>query len=341
MSAVGGGSGGGGDPSGMERLAGESEQQYIARQTRLRDEARARMAAKFGNSGMRGAGSGGMQGIGSNPNYNPNGGYGVELDNVVSGVTSAFSTGMSLVGNVASAAASTVNSVVQEDSSARAGLSQAKGGASGYGGSFWSNLSSGISSVADSITAPDGDEGLADLQRQFSSSRPTQSKYSGFGSDSNGFKQFGSDKPTPAAMPNQFGSNKPTPAAMPAGGTTASSLAEAPGLPGEDPNGIERLTGESDEQYVARQTRLRDEAKARMAAKFGGGSLSSASSSSRDAYAPAPLGAGNVGGVAKAPASAPVLAPVPAPPRSGGLTPPRKASADALNSDDFFASFGA
>ena len=53
----------------------------------------------------------------------------------------------------------------------------------------------------------------------------------------------------------------------------------------EDPNGMERLTGETDAQYISRQTRLREEAKARMAAKFGnskrmGGVGSNASSSS-------------------------------------------------------------
>ena len=59
---------------------------------------------------------------------------------------------------------------------------------------------------------------------------------------------------------------QPATATMP-----TSTLGEAiPGL-GEDPNGVEALTGESDEQYVMRQTRLRNEAKARMAAKFGGG----------------------------------------------------------------------
>lgn len=323
MGAVGGG--GSSDPSGMERLSGESEQQYVARQTRLRDEARARMQAKFGGSGMRGAGSSGMQGIGSNPNYNPNGGYGV--DGVVSGVTSAFSTGFSLVGNVASTAASSVNAQ---------NLSSVKGTVSDYGGSFWSSLSTGISQVADTITAPEGDDGLSDLQRQFSSNRPTQSKYGGFGSDSarNGGSQFSNG--------NQF-SSKPTTASIPA--STASSTGEAPGLPGEDRNGIERLTGESDNQYVARQTRLRDEAKARMAAKFGGGGLSSASSSS----APA---SGGFSGLAQAPASAnfalqstsqPTTS-VAAAPRSGGgpaaQTPPRKLSSDHLSSDDFFSSFG-
>lgn len=109
-----GASGGGGDVNGMERLPGETEQQYVARQTRLRDEARARMKAKFGGGGggaMGGVGSSGMQGIGSNPNYNPNGGgYGVDLDNMVSGVSSAFSSGLSLMGNVAGAAVNSVNS---------------------------------------------------------------------------------------------------------------------------------------------------------------------------------------------------------------------------------------
>ena len=62
----GGGSGGaapkaGTDPNGMERLAGETDEQYIARQTRLRDEAKARMAAKFGGGGMGGVGSGGSR----------------------------------------------------------------------------------------------------------------------------------------------------------------------------------------------------------------------------------------------------------------------------------------
>merc|ERR1712125_304482 len=64
--------GAGGDPNGMERMAGESDAMYISRQTRLRDEARQRMAAKFGAGGsMKGVGSRPMAGIGSDPNYNP------------------------------------------------------------------------------------------------------------------------------------------------------------------------------------------------------------------------------------------------------------------------------
>lgn len=348
-SGGGGGAGGAGDPNGMERLAGESDQQYIARQTRLREEARARMQAKFGNSGgrMGGVGSGGMQGIGSNPSYNPNtGGYG----DVMSGVTSAFSTGMSLVGSVASSAANTVSSVVQEDSSARANISQVTG-------SFWSTLSNGISSVADTITQPDQDDGLMDLQRQFSHNRPTQSKYGGFGSDSmNGGSQsnyggFGSNSMNGSNGASQFSSQptRPIRSSPPSStGMPSAPLGEAPGLPGEDRNGIERLTGESDDQYVARQTRLRDEAKARMAAKFGGGGMSSMSSSSvqnnGSSYSSTPSR------VTSAPASSNFVQPtattppkpkIHTPPRSGGLPPARKLSNDNLTSDDFFASFGA
>jgi len=321
------------DPNGMERLAGESEQQYVARQTRLRDEARARMKSKFGGSGMGG--------VGSNPNYNPNGGgyggggYGV--DNMVSGVSSAFSTGLSLVGTVANTAANSVN---------RDKISSVGGSVANVGGSFWSSLSSGISQVADTITAPDGNDGLSDLQRQFSSNRPAQSKYSGFGSDNSrggngGFNGAFNGGSNGGSSFNNGGSqfySKPTIAVIPPL-NTSNRTGEAPGLPGEDRNGIERLTGESDEQYVARQTRLRDEAKARMAAKFGGGGMGSASSAS--SYPPASSMSSSR--IASAPASAnfasttrPNPAASPAP-RSGGFhsrAPPRKMSSDNLSSDE-------
>merc|ERR1740124_1585701 len=50
------------DQKGMERLNNESEADYVKRQLRLREEAKARMAAKFGNSGNRS-----MGGVGSRP----------------------------------------------------------------------------------------------------------------------------------------------------------------------------------------------------------------------------------------------------------------------------------
>eukprot|EP00604_Paraphysomonas_vestita_P000045 CAMPEP_0174826162 /NCGR_PEP_ID=MMETSP1107-20130205/43599_1 /TAXON_ID=36770 /ORGANISM="Paraphysomonas vestita, Strain GFlagA" /LENGTH=378 /DNA_ID=CAMNT_0016058727 /DNA_START=196 /DNA_END=1329 /DNA_ORIENTATION=- len=52
-------------------LPGETESQYIARQRALQEQARERMRQKFGSSSGLSS-SGKMQGIGSDPNYNPN-----------------------------------------------------------------------------------------------------------------------------------------------------------------------------------------------------------------------------------------------------------------------------
>mmetsp|Transcript_12717 Transcript_12717/g.30701 ORF Transcript_12717/g.30701 Transcript_12717/m.30701 type:complete len:510 (+) Transcript_12717:44-1573(+) len=240
------------DPNGMERLPGETDQQYIARQTKLREEAKARMTAKFGGSGMGGVGSGGrssMQGIGSDPSYNPNGSSagGFDMGSMVSGLGSVVGT----AGALASSVVSDDNINAMKSTSA----------------SFWGSLTTGVNSVTSSITAPEQSDGLADLQRQVASQKPTQSKYGGFGSGSTTGLGVSSTMPQPTA------SN----VAPASGGGVAD---EAPGLPGEDRNGIARLTGETDDQYVRRQTRLRDEARARMQAKFGGSSMSSASSGS-------------------------------------------------------------
>lgn len=51
---------GGGDAQGAEALPGETTEQYNARQARMREDARERMRAKFGQQGMSGIGSGGM-----------------------------------------------------------------------------------------------------------------------------------------------------------------------------------------------------------------------------------------------------------------------------------------
>lgn len=52
------------DPNRIAPLAGESDQQYMERQTRIRDEAKARMASKFGNQKS-------MQGVGSDSTATP------------------------------------------------------------------------------------------------------------------------------------------------------------------------------------------------------------------------------------------------------------------------------
>mmetsp|Transcript_20452 Transcript_20452/g.62258 ORF Transcript_20452/g.62258 Transcript_20452/m.62258 type:complete len:380 (-) Transcript_20452:117-1256(-) len=66
--AVGGGHA---DVDTIQRLNGESDEQYVARQRRLRDAASRRMKEKFGGGGMA------MQGLGSTSGYNPaTGSYG-------------------------------------------------------------------------------------------------------------------------------------------------------------------------------------------------------------------------------------------------------------------------
>lgn len=271
------------DPNGMERLSGESEQQYVARQTRLREEARARMAAKFGN-GTGSTNRSGMQGMGSDPSYNPRSGYNSNSD-----VLNSFSSGLGAALGVAGSYAGSVAAKLQSEDA----LQSVKT----VGSSFWGTLSSSVSTVAATLTEDSNHEdGLSDLQRQFASQKPTQSKYAGFGSTAS----TGSTSPNPA--PSSF--------------SASTTVQEAPGLPGEDRNGVERLTGESDEQYVVRQTRLRDEARARMAAKFGGG--------------------GGLSSVASSPP--PSSSRTPPPPPLPSKTPPPQTN---VNANDFFSSFGA
>ena len=60
----------------------------------------------------------------------------------------------------------------------------------------------------------------------------------------------------------------------------------------EDPNGVERLTDETEAQCVARQKRLTAEAKARMKAKFskgGAGGVGSSGAGDRPKFKPKPI----------------------------------------------------
>ena len=377
MHGGGGGAAGkaGEDPNGMERLAGETDAQYVARQTRLRDEAKARMAAKFGGGGggggMGGVGSsgGGMGGIGSDSSYNPaTGGYGgggmggsVDVNAVTDSLVSGFGTALGALGSAATAATTTASSFVADPGTQQT-LTSLKSSAGGLAGGFWGSLSAGASAVASAVTAPDdtGDDGLADLQRQFSQQRGTQpSKYAGFGSDS--VSASASTTTSSHSYGNTATSTFSSSAAAAAAPAPAPSTSGAMTghLPGEDPNGMERLTGETDEQYVARQTRLRDEAKARMAAKFGGGGMGGVGSSG-----PSSGGGGGgmmggmgsmmggiMGGMMGAPAPAPAApAPMsaPAPKLPTGTSSRAPTSGNSMqdmkkkmqNSDDFFASFG-
>ena len=376
MQGMGGGGGGpkNEDPNGMERLTGETDAQYIARQTRLRDEAKSRMAAKFGGGGgMGGVGSGGggrMGGIGSDPNYNPNGGYGGDLDvgaigsSVVSGLGSAFGA----LSTAATSVTASGISLVQDEGTKRQ-LADMTSSVAATAGSFWGGLSTGASNLVNNITQPDdpGSDGLADLQRQFHSQAKPDSKYKGFGGggESDGLSDLQSQwhsQANPNSKYSGFGSSSAMGSgaggSMNGGGgmgsmaaatsMPTSTLGEAMPGPGEDPNGIERLSGESDEQYVMRQTRLRDEAKARMAAKFGGGGMGGVGSNGMgngvgSAPRPAPSSGGLMGGFGSTSISAPTSAnvsparPMPKAPSSGNSV---KSNNKVSSGDDFFANFG-
>lgn len=314
------------DPNGMERLTGETDQQYIVRQTRLKEQAKARMASKFGGGGggMGGVGSGGssssgrMAGIGSDPNYNPNGGFSGG-DMGVNSLVAGFGSALSSIGSGASA-------LINDEQTQRS-LQNVTSSVASTGGSIWSSFSTGVTSVAASLSQPDGGDGLMDLNRQMASQRSaTGSKYGGFGSDSMGGGAGGT---------SNGGDGGPSPAV---------AVQECPGLPGEDRNGIAALTGETDEQYVVRQTRIREEAKARMAAKFGGGGLSSASSSaagSNRSYAQRPPSAPSSGDMPmRSPAkTGPGVQSAPTSSSWGGAAP-KATKLKVESSTDFFANFG-
>lgn len=189
-----------GDVNGMERLKGETEEQYVARQTRLREEARARMAAKFGKGGLGSSSSGGrMAGIGSDSSYDPSRGYStgdsilgnIDVDGIVSGMGSAFSTLGSYTQAGISSISATLNDKQLKDKTYSTGSSFYNTGMQ-TGSSIWNSLSSSVSQVAQAISEPDASDGLADFQRKMHAEREsrlsasggnTSSRYSGFGSD--------------------------------------------------------------------------------------------------------------------------------------------------------------
>lgn len=187
------------DPNGMERLSSETDEQYVARQTRLRDEARARMAAKFGKSGGMGGFGGAekktMSGIGSDSSYNPRtGGYGpgggsnLDVDSLVSGIGSAFSS----LGALGQRGVRNATVAIQDQQS----VNQWTGTMKNTGASLWNSLSSAANDIANTITEPDenlfqNDDGLSSLRahvqlekRNHHSTAPDK-KYEGFGSKNN------------------------------------------------------------------------------------------------------------------------------------------------------------
>ncbi|DAZ95937.1 TPA: hypothetical protein N0F65_009099 [Lagenidium giganteum] len=180
-----GGSSAGGDTRGVEALKGESEQDYVARQMRLREEARARMAAKFGSGGMQGIGSSGETRAPSGPpaitDFSSAFGY------LSSTVTSTVSSAASLVkeqdlGSKVSSSWSYVQSSIADPNLATNVKSTASTG--------WSALSSGATAVwrtAASVVDTAVGQPAQDGPSAFPRTNPTLStsgKYSGMGSTS-------------------------------------------------------------------------------------------------------------------------------------------------------------
>lgn len=237
------------DQNGMERLAGETDAQYIQRQTRLREEAKARMAAKFGNGGMNGKRT--MGGVGSSPHPSTYSGAG-GLD--MSSFTDTLSTGL---GSAASGLSS-VFSLAKETVTSDGAKNVAKDvGSMGMG--LWNSLSSTANQVSNNLNmeglslggSSDGDgfSSLNEKMRMEKTARGSNAMYSGFGSDSaapNTQKSFHSSTHS-AGSSNGFNGSR---SASMSSNTSASDLNSAAPLPGE-----------SDAEYMQRQMKIRENAK--------------------------------------------------------------------------------
>jgi len=175
------------DPNGMERLTGESDDDYVSRQTRLREEARVRMANKFGKGGggrsMGGVGKKPMAGIGSDASYNPNGGGGVNVDNIVAGLGTAFST----FGEFGRSGIQSASAALSDQQKMNDLAVKAKQGTQG----LWSSFSNAATDLAKTITEPEGgdNDGLSGFRahvQQNKQSSTTPSAYEGFGGGGGG-----------------------------------------------------------------------------------------------------------------------------------------------------------
>lgn len=115
-----------GDLNGMEALVGESEQDYVTRQAKLRMAAKQRMAAKMGGSGgggMQGCGSGGYTPGGSNDDW--------------------FS---STIGSATAVAGAAVGKLKEIDTSK---LKDVAGNATATAGAWWGAADSALAGVVD------------------------------------------------------------------------------------------------------------------------------------------------------------------------------------------------
>jgi len=219
------------DQNGMERLSNESEADYVKRQLRLREQAKVRMAAKFGNSGNRT-----MGGVGSQPTPSS-----FETSFSMEDVTGTLSTGMASASIGLNSAWNTARSSV--NSARSSGIASS---VTGTGLGLWKSMSSQAHSIVEQLGEADGiiggGDGLQALNQKMKGQTGSSTRaYSGFGSEDMQIKTMGSNE-----APNDIAA-----------------------AANEDPNSIAPLTGETDKQYMERQIRIREEAKKRMDNKFG------------------------------------------------------------------------
>lgn len=199
-------SGGSADTRGVEALKGESEQDYVARQVRLRDEARARMQAKFGANGMQGIGSSGETSAPASAGgvADLSSAFGYFTSTVTAVASTAASTAASLVkdkdiGSKVSSGWSYVQSTITDPSL----TSNVKSTATSAASTGWSALSTGASAVwktaqtvVDSTvngSASAGGHGSDGQFPTFNSGLAPTGKYAGIGSSNNASRDHDND----------------------------------------------------------------------------------------------------------------------------------------------------
>ena len=222
------------DASGVEPLEGESEAEYVARQTRLREEAAARMRAKFGGSGGLHGGMT-MGGIGSQPQGGASGGL---LSGGLSKLGSVAGAGLSIAGALASVGAEAVKTAAEtarEKVSARASggsfssadfahLSKPGSGGVAEGSRDLSDLLGAVD-VSDRPTPPVVQKASSTPSRAFGSSNDVTTAFGS--SKSFGNDGWGDDWDRPAASAAPPKAPMPLPTAAPSSGITPASPASS------------------------------------------------------------------------------------------------------------------
>ena len=331
----------------------------VERELRLRREAEERLRAKFGSGGLKGN-SVGNSAFGSNRGRNGSG--------QASGFDNLSSMFSSLSTAAADLAASTAESIrkaeigkkVKESTSA-IGSSDTWKNLSEATASGWNNLYNNASSLVDKVSKSEfastfnnnGGRRQGRSSAASSSSRSSMTKKKDSWSDSWG---GGGDDDGWGGSRNSAASSRQSASASTSSRNSAASASSPVDMSRGDPNGVEALVGETNEEYVARQNRLKEEARARMRAKFGNGGIGSApavasSGAPGRARSPIPQQASSRNSSASS-TPTPSSATPPKVPRTS-KTPPAAARASAKKSsrkkkkerppvgDDFFSSFGA